>query len=123
MSYVTVEIYCAATSHDRWTVERFAHMGPADWLPESQLPNTEPLQRRPDTFARVDETTDTYLGTPFTGPVTVRDSHNLRCTKCGDLVKARAENLNAVLDVLATHHVPDISLTALRARLASSMTR
>jgi hypothetical protein len=117
MSYVTVEIYCDAASHERWAVERFAEMGPADWLPESQLPNTEPLRRRLDTFARVDETTDTYLGKPFKAPVTVRDSLNMRCIKCEDTVKARAESLYPVLDVLAAHDVSEISLTALRARL------
>jgi hypothetical protein len=117
-AYTTVEVYCDAESHKRWVIERFALMGPADWLPESQLPDTEPLRRRPDAFAHVDETTDTYLGKPF-GPsvVTVRDSHNLRCTKCDDMVKARAENLNPILDVLAASGVSQISLTALRARL------
>jgi hypothetical protein len=114
--YVTVEIYCKDSSHDetRWIVERFAKMGPAEWLPDPswELRHGHATHQRID-IARGEAITKASGVKPNTE---IRDRYLLRC-KCGRSEEVRGERLGVILDQLADAGESELSLHGLAAIL------
>jgi hypothetical protein len=114
--YTTVDVVCTGRvrdPHDETSVEPFAKTGPAEWVPLREL------LRGGRASQRIDANTDTYLdpSAPLRGRVDVRDRYPLRCGECGRAVTVKADRLGPVLDVLAAHGVPSITLRGLAGRL------
>jgi hypothetical protein len=117
MTYTTVEIFCADPSHETWLVERFAQMGPADWLPDPEWR----LRRGHAGHQRIDATRGTAItsASGVKANTQIRYRYRLICDKCGDECTIRAEKLDKILDRLAEHGVSRISLALLGAKVTS----
>jgi hypothetical protein len=127
-AYTTIEIYCDDPSHPgtRWLVDRFANMGPGDWVCVSELPGAEPIWRPRDARTLLDTATNADLSVPFSPPVTVRVRYKFQCRKCmrrrgrESTTLAREQQLAKIFDTLIANGKESISLAELSARLRRS---
>jgi hypothetical protein len=126
-AYTTIEIYCDDLVHPgkRWLVDRFANMGPGDWVSVSELPGSEPIWRPKDARTLLDTATNADLSAPFSPPVTVRVRYKFQCRKClrrrrESPTLARDEQLAKIFDILIVHGRKSISLADLSAKLRGS---
>ncbi len=133
----TVEVGCDdpmhAERHPWEVVEWFRQMHNGEWL---VIPEMDPFSiwRPPGARAKLDTTTNAYLGDGFTPPVTVRDRYRLQCRRCKrrggrDVVEARADQLAQIFDALTAHGVltdrgvSKLRLAVLASRLGRSVGR
>jgi hypothetical protein len=117
--YTTVEIYCHDPSHEqsRWVVERFAKMGPAEWLPDPSWK----FRRGHVNHQRIDDARrQAITSASGVAPNTmIYDRYAFVCRKCRLSVTVRGQPLGVILDQLAFNGVSELSLRGLEHVLRS----
>jgi site-specific DNA recombinase len=106
MSYTTIEIYCADSSHEGQRYSWFLARADKAWHPE----------HTPDRRLKHTGSVVQWLATPGTkGPA--RPRYKFKCGLCGRCVTGRGEKMIPILDTVSTLDPPEISIRALAAIL------
>ena len=130
---MTKTVYCD-DSHERWDAATFLRSPAGPWIMAPIPGRRERVDARAvfdlHTGRRLSRAEAKYVesGLILTNSAAefaarYRFRYNLYCDKCGLNVPARGEHLAPILDTLAKHNIPDITLTALAGRVRNRTQR